>query len=475
MPEAWYLKHIRELENKLKQAKKELEQTEGKLEQERKKRETAEKEIKQLKDELEKMAMAKDAKRPKFPDYSLTKHEQSTKKGNGKKSTGRVPFEEKLKTVQFEKDVYPKGVSPEQCVIQSQRIVTHLNNGKKEVWLYRIHRKKWAKDAGKLPQVYGKSEYGVEVVITLAFLVYYLKLSHAQAIEVLSFFSGIEMTKSEINSLFNQLGKHWKKEFKALEDLTVRALIIYLDETGWRVGKINCYAWIFKSILHTLLLYGERRNEEVLDRILPRGKFKGTGITDCYKIYEKYFVTAQKCWAHFLRKAIKLKLLFPKKKNYQQFFEDLHDIFVRAKKLKLEPIEKGPEIRKLELEIERICTLKDQKLNKKTAKDFREFVNLQKNLIRNLKDLFTFVEKSEVEPTNNRAEQGLRHVAKSRNNYQTSKTQKGADRHSIIASVLFSLKQNLKNFSLAAVTEEVMKWQIDGKSLFEKQLEGLKA
>ena len=464
MAEIWYLKHLREQEKKIRNL-------EDELAEEKKKNDDAEREIKRLKDELEKMAMAKEARRPKFPDYSLKKHERSINKGEIKKSTGRIPFEEKLKTVQFEKDVYPEGVLPEKCVLRTRRIITHLKNGKKEIWLYRIYRKSWGKATGKLSGVYGKSEYGAEVVVALAFLVYVLKLSQDQAREVLNFFSGIDMSKSEIEALLNQLGKTWEKEFDALSDLMILALFVHVDETGWKIGKKNCYTWIFRSIQHTLLLYGEKRDEEVLDRILPRGKFKGTGITDCYRIYEKYFLSAQKCWAHFIRKAIKLMLLFPENKKYRRFFKDLYGIFMEAKKLKEKSCDKEKAIKKLEAKIQKFCTLKNKKLNKKTSKDFREFVNLQKTLIRNVDDLFTFVHKDGVDPTNNFGEQGLRHVARSRNNYQTSKTQKGADRHSIIASVLFSLKQNLENFSLASVTAEVLKWQIDGKSLFQKQLE----
>jgi len=464
MAEVWYLRHIRDLEHKLRKAEEELKK-------EKEQREKSDKENKRLKDEIARFALSKDAKRPKFPDYSLKKHENDLKKGDTKKSTGRISFEEKLKTVQFEKNVYPEGVSPEKCGLRSQRIVTHLKNGQKEVWLYRIHRKSWGKVTGKLPQVYGKSEYGVEVLVALSFLVYVLKLSQDQAREVMMFFSGIEVKKSEIESLFNQLGKAWEKEFNVLSTLILSSSIVHVDETGWKIGKENCYTWIFKSTSQTLLLYGEKRNEEVLDRILPRGIFKGIGITDCYKMYEKYFNVAQKCWAHFLRKAIKLKLFFPEKKKYQIFFKELYEIFVDAKGLKEKKDSKANEVLKLEEKIQKICTLKTKKLGKRTTKDFREFVNLQKNLMRNIKDLFTFVLNPDVNPTNNDAEQNLRHVAKSRNNYQTSKTKKGAKRHSIIASVLFSLRQNLKNFSLTNVTAEVMKSQLEGKSLFQNQIE----
>lgn len=467
MAETWYRKKLRELEK----ANKELQK---KLDEEKDKRKNTEEENKDLKRQLHEMAMAKEAKRPRFPDYSLKNQEKKLQTKEHKKSTGRIPFAEKLKTVEFEKDVYPKDVDPKDCRLVSRRIVTHLHDGHKEIWLYHIYRKKSSAARGKLPDVFGKSEYGVEVIVAIAFLVYGLGITHAATCQILGFFCGIEMKKAEINSLLNQLSKSWKKEFETISDLIALSLFVHIDESGWKIGKKNCYTWIFRSLMHTLLLYGEKRDESVLDRILPRDFFKGIGITDCYKIYEKRFTAAQKCWAHFLRKAIKLMLLYPEKKQYHVFFKDLYGIFTEAKELK-EKSGKIEGIEKLEEKIKKICTEVERKLHKDTAKDEREFVNLQKNLMRNIKDLFTFVLIEGVDPTNNYGEQGLRHVARSRNNYQTSKTKKGADRHSIIASVLFSLKQNLKEFTLKSVTKEAIKWKTEGQSLFDRQLKLAKA
>ncbi len=468
MAEAWYLKHIRELEKKLRKALGEVNEKDRKLEE-------LEKENGQLKDELKKMAMAKEAKRPRFPDYSVKKQEKKLQTKERQKSTGRIPLKEKLKLVEFEKDVYPKGVEPKDCVIVSHRIVTHLKDGRKEVWLYHIYRKKWGVERGKLDDVFGTSEYGIEIVVAIAFLVYGLGIPHTATCQILAFFCGIEMKKAEVNTLINQLSKSWQKEFEKIADLMVLSLFIHIDESGWKIGKENCYTWIFKSLTHTILLYGEKRDEAVLDRILPRDLFKGIGITDCYKMYEKRFTKAQKCWAHFLRKAIKLMLLYPEKKQYRDFFEELYRIFMEAKELKQKTGDKIEGVENLEAKIKKICMEIERKMSKDTEKDEREFVNLQKNLVRNLKDLFTFVQVEGVEPTNNHGEQGLRHVARSRNNYQTSKTKKGAKRHSIIASILFSLKQNLKEFTLKSVTQEAIRWRTEGQSLFDRQLQQTRA
>lgn len=110
-------------------------------------------------------------------------------------------------------------------------------------------------------------------------------------------------------------------------------------------------------------------------------------------------------------------------------------------------------------------------MSKATPQDVREFRNLQRRLLRYIDSLFTFVLHPAAEPTNNRAEQGLRKTAKARNNYQTSKTNAGADRRSVLTSILISIQQNLPEFSLRTVIEEVTRWRIEGISLFERQLQ----
>lgn len=470
MPEIWYYTKLREYERKLKDEKKKSDKKDKRIRD-------LEEENKELRDELKKMAERKAAKKPKFPDYSLSRQEKLKQGRVLFCSPGRRPKEQKLHEVTREEDVYPKGLLPHRCVLVSTRIVTHIREGSKEVVLYRIYRKKWGKKRGKLPRVMPKGEYGVEVAVILAFLVYTIGVSHSQAREIMQFFCHIDLQQSEINSLLNQVSNLWNKEFESLCDLILFAFLVHVDETGWKEGVKNCYTWIFKSLSHTVLLYGQKRNEAVLDKILPRDIFKGIGITDCYKIYENYFTKAQKCWAHFLRKIIKLMLLHPDKKQYRQFFEQLFGLFNKGKTVKqnktLTQRQKENEIEKLKQAIQTLCTEKDTKMNKNTPKDKREFVNLHKNLIRNINSLFTFVLHKEVDPTNNDAEQGLRFTAKARNNYQTSKTEKGSKRRSVIASVLASLKQNLPQFSLKTVTEEVIRWQQEGQSLFQKQLEQL--
>lgn len=481
------------MHNKLENAKKnnkryrdrirDLETEKDKLERERQEKNDRiaelERRNKELEKELKEIADTKKAKAPKIPDYSVNqyqKHQNKRSKIRGK----RTSIEEKNRRVTREEFVYPEGIIPGKCFLARTRIVTRIINGKAEVIRYHIYRESTGGNEngaeGKIDGIFAYSDYGIEVGIIASFLVYELGLSYTQTQKIFSFFCRMEISTSQIDNVLNQLGKSWKESYEAITEMMIYSLVVYLDETGWKIGKERRYTWIFKTLTHTLFLYGKKRSEEVLDEVLPLGKFKGIGVSDCYRMYVNRFDEAQKCWAHFLRKIIRLHLLYPEEKEYKKFLVNLGGIFSQSKKIKTKPWKikrKNTEVKKLRTWIKKLCNRQDERLNKNTTKQHREFVNLQKSLIRNIDDLFTFVFYKEVEPTNNTAEQGLRKTALMRNNYQTSKTQNGAEKRSIITTVLASLKQNLPEFSLDSVIIEVQDWMTSGKTLFIRQLEAI--
>jgi hypothetical protein len=101
--------------------------------------------------------------------------------------------------------------------------------------------------------------------------VYHIGVSIDQARTILGFFTQMEMSKSQADSLLNQLAADWKEDFDALCQLVAVAAVLYIDETGWKVGKRACYTWIFTTLSHVVFLCGKGRGGEVLDGILPKG------------------------------------------------------------------------------------------------------------------------------------------------------------------------------------------------------------
>lgn len=434
--------------------------------------------VRDLKQQLHEMAEQKKAKKAWFrQNYSLSNHEKQSDGMVRKQSPGRTPKEKKLSTVQEETHIYPDNVAPETCIISHTRYVTHLKNGEKHVVLYHLYKTPWG-ETPKLPGVMPRGEYGMEVAVILAFLVYFIQISIDQARSILLFFTGMDLSRSQADSLLQQLGTLLEPELEKIIDLLALAYLVHIDETGWKIGKERLYAWIFTNLAHTVLLYGKSRGEETIEEVLSRA-FEGTVVTDFFSAYEKYFKGQQKCWAHLLRTMIRLMLQHPEKKEYKTFFDQLHVIFVAGKKAQkndaLTEIQRQRKASSLQRRLRKLCARHEEKFPADACDDLRDFLNLQKRMIKYMDSLFTFVLRPDVEPTNNRAEQGFRKTAKARNNYQTSKTERGARRRSVLASILTTLRQNLPEFSLETVVAEVRRWRIDGQSLFDRQLQAAQA
>lgn len=470
MPEIWYLKEIRDRDQKIREQDERIEQLKNELSEERRKREKAEQELKHI-------AERKASRKPRFSDYSVGTQEKKMQRKERKKSPGRRTTIEKIAEVTIIKNIYPKDTPFQQCRYARSHTVTRLIDGKAVRVLYRLYVSRDGTKQGQLTDVLPQGEYGIEVAVALALLVYGIEVSIDQACQILSAFCGLTLSKSRADSLLQQLSILWEKDFEALKDLIALAMVVYMDETGWKINAQNCYTWIFTTLLHTVLLYGESRAEKVLDAILPRDTFAGIGVSDCLKIYEARFKKAQKCWAHFLRTAIRLMLSCRDDKEYEKFFRGLYAIFAAGKKAQqdetLTETEREAAVTGLRNRIIKLCRRSGEKIPKTSDKEWREFLNLQKRMMRNINDLFTFVLVPQVEATNNRAERGFRKTAKARNNYQTSKTKRGAQRRSIIASILTSLRQNMPTYTLQSITEEVVRWRTAGVSLFQQQLQAI--
>ena len=317
--------------------------------------------------------------------------------------------------------------------------------------------------------------------MVLAFLVYVIGISLDKACAVLGFFCQLPLAKSQADALLRQLAQHWDGEFDILCALIAHAAVVYLDETGWKVGATGCSLWAFASQWQRVFLFGCRKDDDTLDQILPPDVFDGIGVSDDAAVYRHRFTQGQKCWAHLLRKAIRLALLYPRQKSYQLFLDQLLQLYYDAKRTAADG-RLGQEGRKL-----RVCELENRLCNlclpyqRGTTPDSkpheRDFANLIDELLRLFleEELFTFVLMPEVEATNNLSERLLRSPAQDRKAGRTNKTAAGTHRRSVIVSVLESLRVNLETFHLASVLEEVGRWMHEGISLFARQWGALQA
>jgi transposase len=255
--------------------------------------------------------------------YSLQAEEKRRRgqRRRKKKSPGRRPTHLKFADAQRIEEIYPPDARRSDCRLLRERAVWRLENGRAVLVGYRV----WGVpgDEPRIPGLTPRCEYGIEILVVLAFLVYVIGISLDKACAVLRFFCQLPLQKSQADALLRQLAGHWEQEFETLCDLLARAAVVYMDETGWKIGREGCSLWAFGSELQRVFLFGCHKDAQTLDSILPPDVFDGVGVSDDAAVYRGRFARAQKCWAHLLRKAIRLAMLYPRTKTYQRFLDQL--------------------------------------------------------------------------------------------------------------------------------------------------------
>lgn len=451
----------------------ELQERDKKITQQAERITQLEAEIEQLKKLLSGKAESKTAKKPKFTEnYSLNRNRR--KKKRLKKSTGRRSNNAKRDMIEKEHVVYRDGVARDKQQLHREQFAWRFIDGKAVYICYKIYD---LPDSKQLPLPSGlrtsRSEFGIEIILTLAFLHYWIGISIDNVCQTIQFFTGLKLSKSQADSLLNQLSTDWNEQYDAIAELIALSMLVYIDETGWKVGKRSCYTWAFSTAMHVLFRCGVGRGKVEAQKILGEC-FPGIGVTDNYGAYTSLFTKHQLCWAHLICKAIKLALQNPDVPQYAEFLDELCDIYyeaVRYRKDNRLSVGRSKKVVELQDMIRSLCTEHGETIVENVTADHKTtFIRLQNELVDNLDCLFVFVEHPQVEPTNNRSERNVRREAEIRKGGRTSKTAAGAKRRSVIMTVLASLQTRFEKFTLDNLLSEVQRWLMQGRSIFEMEL-----
>lgn len=394
---------------------------------------------------------------------------------------GRLNSADKIKLAERTEPCFPEGVPENDCRLSHTRAVWRLENGRAVLIAYPIYRGPGNR-YGQIPGVLGRSEFGLEIVLEIAYFVYVIGLSFDKVCLTLRFLQSLPLGKTQADTLLRQLARHWQQEFDVLCTLLANSLVVHSDETSWSIHSV----WAFLSEKARVLFFGVHKDADTLKAILDPQTFAGLVISDDAAVYAN-FRHGQKCWAHLLRKAIKLTLQEPANVEYRQFTDRLLAIYRRACRVqrdgRLSDAGRARHVAVLDDEILELCAplwvLELPPLEESPENNYRLLAN---ELMRLMLDqqLFTFVttpsapqpnQHSEpVSGTNNEAERTLRGAATARKTARTNKTPVGARRQTIIVSVLESLRLYLPTFTLVSIIDEINRWWQVGQSCFTRLL-----
>lgn len=205
-----------------------------------KRNEELEQETQRLRELLKEKGESKASKKPKFKlKYSFEKKSREKKRRH--KSTGRRTEVQKIGQVTHTEDIYPQTEERQDCVAHRKQYAWRIIDGKAQYICYTLYERPGSNGLPTVPGLRNsRSEYGLEIILIVAFLHYWIGISLDHVCDVLRFFTGLELPKSQADSLLNQLSADWSKQYDTLAQLLALQLVIYIDETGSRVTLVLC-------------------------------------------------------------------------------------------------------------------------------------------------------------------------------------------------------------------------------------------
>lgn len=281
------------------------------------------------------------------------------------------------------------------------------------------------------------------VVLTMAAeMKHDLGVSYDNISKFLQTYFGINVNPSTILQAEDRLLDKAQPTFQLLLEALRQCEVVHADETGWRIGRVNAWLWVFSSANVTIYAIRYGRGGDVPEEILGAA-FDGVLIVDGLNSYDVLEYTKGQCNAHLLRR---VKDMMSKTKDAEllQHLADLLTIVKDAMAFAERRAEYSEayfqqKARAYQLQLEGWLACCDNYEDDELRK-------LAKHMNKHLLEWFTFLRVAGVPPTNNHAERQLRPSVVVRKTNGCHKTLAGALKHAVLMSLIVSCEQQNRSF-----------------------------
>lgn len=222
--------------------------------------------------------------------------------------------------------------------------------------------------------------------------------------------------------------------YKEMTEALRACATVHSDKTGWRIGLLSTWLWVFTSEKLTVYAIETSCNHEVVLDIFGK-EFKGILVSDCFLAYDHQALKnwwKQKCLSHFLKDL--RELTETKTRGTVRFARDVKEVLqaVLELKIKKEQWAKAKYAKHVKILEARLDELIDAK-RKLTDPDNARFT---KRLRKHRPQILRFLYVDELDATNNLAERQLRPAVITRKTNGCNRTAEGVQTHAILGSVL---------------------------------------
>ncbi len=264
--------------------------------------------------------------------------------------------------------------------------------------------------------------------------------SYGKVSETLNDAFGLQVSRSGWCQADQRLAETARPIYQELIEVVRRSSVVHADETGWRIGILSAWLWVFTNQEATVYAIRDNRSSDVVVEILGK-EFKGILASDCFVAYDDKRLAdwlKQKCLSHLLKDLNEMEE--SKTGRAVHFAQDGTAVLRAALELKAEKPSLDPAIfaqraRALETQLDALIS------KQRNLKD-RDNVRFARRLRKHRPHLLRFLYVDGLDATNNLAERQLRPGVIIRKTNGCNRTRSGAQTHSILASVLVTCRQH---------------------------------
>ena len=337
-------------------------------------------------------------------------------------SDGLTPMEETKE--HFQEDI----------VIRSHTLVTCYRHG--EAFCARCNRSVVQAGEGELLN----APIGPVAKSVAIYLRYRIGISYRKTTELFRELFGLEFVPASALGFDRKAAAQGEPLYEDLREKIRTSEVVHGDETSWRSDGVGHYVWFAGNENFAFFQIDRHRSAEVAKSIFGED-FDGTLVRDRYAAYNGIGADWQVCLAHLITNAKEISAehaLLPQTEKdaaVGPFCDRVMDLCSRlcdaGKQLKSGdlPWKAAAKIEKRSVrELNTIC---QQTLRFKPAETLRSYLAGPEQ-----KFLFTFLSHPGVPPTNNLAEQSLRHLVIFRKISFGTRSGNGLKTHSILPSLV---------------------------------------
>ncbi|HET92141.1 MAG TPA: IS66 family transposase [Chloroflexi bacterium] len=282
-------------------------------------------------------------------------------------------------------------------------------------------------------------QFGARVLGLAAELKHGMGVPYRKVERIFSVGYGLKVSPGGLARGGQRLARQGAPTYERLIQVLRESTVVNADETSWKIGGDKAWLWVFTNLEVSVYTIDPTRAHEVVERVLGE-EFDGVLGCDCFPAYDPLAYRQQKCLGHLLKRCSKSALM--ESEEAVAFSQKVAHLLRRAIQLKERKSEMSPHgyrvaRGKLEAALNRL--LAQEATDPEAAK-------LLKLLTKQRPHLLTFLYVDEVDATNNIAERTIRPAVIVRKISAGNRSDKGADTHAILASIIQTCRQQERDF-----------------------------